>query len=179
MATTSAILYLQEVSLRMKRQLRTGDVLGRLGGDEFAALVSVVRGRADVEEIATAPGTLLRRALCHGRLRPARLGKRGHGDLSRPMAQTSDSLLSAADAAMYEAKNTRRCNRKNRSAQERLKFSGKSRRSSHIPPAASRPDSRHSLHRHRAKRRGPACAGPLQMNNGNAVFASQLLSANS
>ena len=45
-------LYLQEVSLRMKRQLRTGDILGRLGGDEFAALVSVVRGRADVEEIA-------------------------------------------------------------------------------------------------------------------------------
>ena len=33
-------LYLQEVSLRMKRQLRTGDILGRLGGDEFAALVS-------------------------------------------------------------------------------------------------------------------------------------------
>ena len=45
-------LYLQEVSLRMKRQLRSGDMLGRLGGDEFAALVTVARGPADVEEIA-------------------------------------------------------------------------------------------------------------------------------
>ena len=45
-------LYLQEVSQRMKRQLRTGDVLGRIGGDEFAALATVVNGRADVDEIA-------------------------------------------------------------------------------------------------------------------------------
>src|ERR1035437_7412426 len=45
-------LYLQEVALRMKRQLRTGDLLARLGGDEFAALVPTARNRADVEEIA-------------------------------------------------------------------------------------------------------------------------------
>jgi GGDEF domain-containing protein len=45
-------LYLQEVALRMKRQLRPHDKLARLGGDEFAALVPVVRSRAEVEEIA-------------------------------------------------------------------------------------------------------------------------------
>ena len=45
-------LYLQEVSMRMKRQLRSGDMLARLGGDEFAALVPVVRSRAGIEEIA-------------------------------------------------------------------------------------------------------------------------------
>ena len=100
-------LYLQEVSLRMKRQLRTGDALGRLGGDEFAALVTVVRGRIDVEEIAQrlercfdAPfaleGYVLRGAASVGMaIYPTDGG-------------TSDSLLSAADAAMYKAKNDRR-----------------------------------------------------------------------
>jgi len=44
--------YLQEVAVRMKRQLRSHDLLARQGGDEFAALVSQVRSRAEVEEIA-------------------------------------------------------------------------------------------------------------------------------
>ena len=35
-------IYLQEVSERMKRQLRAGDLLARLGGDEFAVLVPMV-----------------------------------------------------------------------------------------------------------------------------------------
>jgi diguanylate cyclase (GGDEF)-like protein len=100
-------LYLQEVSLRMKRQLRTGDILGRLGGDEFAALVTVVNGRADVDEIAQrlercfdAPfaleGYVLRGAASVGIAIYPNDGA------------TSDSLLSAADAAMYTAKNSRR-----------------------------------------------------------------------
>ncbi|HVZ84698.1 MAG TPA: GGDEF domain-containing protein [Terracidiphilus sp.] len=100
-------LYLQEAALRMKRQLRTGDVLGRLGGDEFAALVSVARGPADVEEIAQrlercfdAPfaidGYVLR-------------GSASVGMAIYPTdGTTSDSLLTAADAAMYLAKNNRR-----------------------------------------------------------------------
>jgi diguanylate cyclase (GGDEF)-like protein len=46
-------LYLQEVSIRMKKQLRAGDLLARLGGDEFAALVPTARTRADVQEIAS------------------------------------------------------------------------------------------------------------------------------
>ena len=45
-------LYLQEVALRMKRQLRNVDMLARLGGDEFAVLLPLVRNRAKVEEIA-------------------------------------------------------------------------------------------------------------------------------
>lgn len=99
--------YLQEVSLRMKRQLRTGDMLGRLGGDEFAALVTVARGRADVEEIAQ------RLERCFD----APFAIEGYvlrGSASVGMAiyptdgSTSDSLLNAADAAMYQAKNNRR-----------------------------------------------------------------------
>lgn len=100
-------LYLQEVSLRMKRQLRTGDILGRLGGDEFAALVTVMHGRSDVEEIA------VRMERCFD----APFALEGYvlrGAASVGMAiypidgTTSDSLLSAADAAMYSAKNNRR-----------------------------------------------------------------------
>jgi diguanylate cyclase (GGDEF)-like protein len=100
-------MYLQEVSLRMKRQLRTGDVLGRLGGDEFAALVSVARGRADLEEIAQrmercfdAPFTLNGHIL------------RGAASVGVAMypddGTTSDGLLNAADSAMYSTKNSRR-----------------------------------------------------------------------
>lgn len=100
-------LYLQEVSLRMKRQLRSGDVLARLGGDEFAALVSVVRNRADVEEIAqrlercfdapyTVEGYVLRGAASIGI------------SLFPNDGASADSLLSSADASMYTAKHTRR-----------------------------------------------------------------------
>ncbi|MGB7547344.1 MAG: diguanylate cyclase [Terracidiphilus sp.] len=100
-------LYLQEVSLRMKRQLRTEDMLARLGGDEFAALVSVLRNRADLEEIAQrlercfdAPfavdGYLLR-------------GSASVGYALYPTdGTTTDGLLTAADTAMYVAKHSRR-----------------------------------------------------------------------
>jgi diguanylate cyclase (GGDEF)-like protein len=100
-------LYLQEVSMRMKRQLRSGDMLARLGGDEFAALVPVARSRSAIEEIAQrlercfdAPfaveGYVLR-------------GGASVGVALYPEDGTSsDSLLSAADAAMYVAKHTKR-----------------------------------------------------------------------
>jgi len=100
-------LYLQEVSLRMKRQLRSGDMLARLGGDEFAALVPVVRNRAAIEEIAQrlercfdAPfaveGYVLR-------------GGASVGVAIYPEDGSSpDSLLNSADAAMYVAKHTKR-----------------------------------------------------------------------
>ncbi|MGA2168489.1 MAG: GGDEF domain-containing protein [Terracidiphilus sp.] len=100
-------LYLQQVALRMKSQLRSVDTLARLGGDEFAALVPVVRSRADVEEIAqrlersfeepfAAEGYVLQ-------------GSASIGIALYPQdAVTQDSLLSFADAAMYKAKNTKR-----------------------------------------------------------------------
>ena len=96
-------LYLQEVAVRMKLQLRTFDSLARLGGDEFAALVPVVRSRADVEEIAA------RLERCFDA--PFRVnGSVLHGSASVGVALypedgvTKDSLLNAADAAMYVAK---------------------------------------------------------------------------
>jgi diguanylate cyclase (GGDEF)-like protein len=99
-------LYLQEVAARMKHQLRGGDMLARLGGDEFAALMPMVGTRAQAEEIA------LRLERCFDE--PFAVG--GHmlsGSASVGIAlypedgTTRDSLLSAADAAMYVTKHTR------------------------------------------------------------------------
>ncbi|HTW48482.1 MAG TPA: GGDEF domain-containing protein [Acidobacteriaceae bacterium] len=102
-------LYLQEVALRMKRQLRPGDILARLGGDEFAAILPQVRNRAEVEEIT------LRLERCFEQ--PfVREGCTVHGTASIGIAiypadgATRDSLLSTADAAMYVIKQTRRQN---------------------------------------------------------------------
>jgi diguanylate cyclase (GGDEF)-like protein len=99
-------LYLQEVAARMKRQLRPGDMLARLGGDEFAVLVPNVHSRADVEEIA------LRLECCFDKPFPGD-GYEIHGSASIGLAlypengSTKDSLLSAADSAMYVIKQAR------------------------------------------------------------------------
>ena len=100
-------LYLQEVTQRMKGQLRSIDKLGRFGGDEFAALVPVVRGRADVEEIA------VRLERCFDE--PFEVdGQRLNGSASVGIAlypedgNSKDNLLSCADDAMYAVKNAKR-----------------------------------------------------------------------
>ncbi len=96
-------LYLQEVAVRMKRQLRSHDQLARLGGDEFAAVVSEVHNRAGVEEIAQrlercfdAPFAIDGYILS---------GSASVGVAVYPAdGTTRDSLLGSADAAMYAAK---------------------------------------------------------------------------
>jgi diguanylate cyclase (GGDEF)-like protein len=100
-------LFLQEVTLRMKRQLRSVDMLARLGGDEFAVLVGVVRSRADVEEIAHRLDRCFDDpfAIESYVLR----GAASVGIAVYPEdASTKDSLLSTADAYMYVAKHTRK-----------------------------------------------------------------------
>ncbi|MGB6688756.1 MAG: GGDEF domain-containing protein [Terracidiphilus sp.] len=100
-------LYLQEVALRMKRQLRAHDMLARLGGDEFAAVAPLVRSRADVEDVA------MRLERCFDEpFRVEGIELRGSASVGIALypedGKTRDSLLGAADAAMYVAKNTRR-----------------------------------------------------------------------
>lgn len=97
--------YLQEAARRMNQQLRPGDMLARLGGDEFAAIIPRVCSRADVADIA-------------GRLencfeKPFMLEEctiRGTASVGVALYPEDggdrESLLSAADAAMYVAKNT-------------------------------------------------------------------------
>jgi diguanylate cyclase (GGDEF)-like protein len=100
-------LYLQEVAVRMKRQLRSHDLLGRQGGDEFAVLVTQVRSRAEVEEIAMR----LERCLDAPFVIE---GNTVHGSASVGIAlypedgETKDALLSTADAAMYREKHAGR-----------------------------------------------------------------------
>jgi len=98
--------YLQEVSRRMKRQLRPFDVLARLGGDEFAVLVSEVHNRSEVEEI---------RARLESCFHEPFIGEgfflQGSASFGVSLypedADTADSLLRGADAAMYVAKYAR------------------------------------------------------------------------
>jgi diguanylate cyclase (GGDEF)-like protein len=103
-------VYLQTAAARMKGQLRPVDTLARLGGDEFAVLVPTVHGRADVEEIA------LRLEHCFDEPITVQ-GYTLHAAASVGIAlfpedgQTSDSLFSAADAAMYVSKNIKKENR--------------------------------------------------------------------
>jgi diguanylate cyclase (GGDEF)-like protein len=99
--------YLQEVAVRMKRQLRSHDLLARQGGDEFAALVPQVRTRAEVEEIAS--------RLEHCFDEPFHIeGFTVMGSTSIGIAiypengETKDALLNTADAAMYRAKHSGR-----------------------------------------------------------------------
>jgi diguanylate cyclase (GGDEF)-like protein len=100
-------LYLQEVSARMKRQMRPGDILARLGGDEFAILVPQVRNRAVVEEIKHRLQSCFAAAfMVEGH---ALKGSGSTGIAMYPEdGATSDALLHAADEAMYDEKNRKR-----------------------------------------------------------------------
>lgn len=44
-------IYLQEVSLAMKSNVRNNDIIGRLGGDEFVMLLKGVEGKEDLQSI--------------------------------------------------------------------------------------------------------------------------------
>jgi diguanylate cyclase (GGDEF)-like protein len=104
-------LYLQEVTLRLKRQLRPCDLLARLGGDEFAVLLPTVRDRAGVEEVVARLKNCFSDAffLEDHHLR----GTASFGFALYPEdSSTADSLLNAADAAMYVVKNSRRESKK-------------------------------------------------------------------
>jgi diguanylate cyclase (GGDEF)-like protein len=99
--------YLQEVALRMGRQLLGHDMLARVGGDEFVALVSLHHGLNDLDKIVA------RLAGCFD----APFFIEGHvikGSASIGVAlypedgATKDALLNAADAAMYEVKKSKR-----------------------------------------------------------------------
>jgi diguanylate cyclase (GGDEF)-like protein len=96
-------LYLREAARRMKAQLRAIDILARLGGDEFAALLPAVRRRADAVEVAQR----LERSFDE----PFVLdGFTLSGSASVGIAlypedgASKDKLFTAADAAMYLAK---------------------------------------------------------------------------
>ncbi len=100
-------MYLQEVVIRMKRQLRAVDMLARLGGDEFAVVLPTIHSRGEVEEIA--------QRLENSFDDPCPFDEYVlHGSASVGVAlypedgTSRDTLLRAADAAMYVAKQNNR-----------------------------------------------------------------------
>jgi diguanylate cyclase (GGDEF)-like protein len=100
-------LYLQEVALRMKRQLRSNDLLARLGGDEFAALVPAPHNRAEVEEIALRLEHCMDEPFLIEELRLC--GSASVGIAIYPEDGISrDALLNFADVAMYKTKHAAR-----------------------------------------------------------------------
>jgi diguanylate cyclase (GGDEF)-like protein len=109
-------LYLQEVALRMKRQLRPGDVLARLGGDEFVVVVLRIHSRADIAVISQRLHRCFEQPfVCEGQ---AITGSASIGIGMYPDdGVTKDSLLNAADSAMYAAKQTKPHRGESRSGQ--------------------------------------------------------------
>jgi diguanylate cyclase (GGDEF)-like protein len=99
--------YLQQVALRLKKQLRPHDKLARLGGDEFAALVPLVRSCAEVEEIAQRLERCFDEPFALEEL--TLTGSASVGIALYPQdGATRDDLLNIADTAMYAAKNAKR-----------------------------------------------------------------------
>jgi diguanylate cyclase (GGDEF)-like protein len=99
-------MYLQEASLRMKRQLRNVDMLARYGGDEFTAFIPTVRSKSDVEDVTER----LRRCFDAPFLLEG-FSFQASASVGIAMypedGESMTSLLSTADAAMYVAKHTR------------------------------------------------------------------------
>ncbi|MEC4727366.1 diguanylate cyclase [Shewanella sp. D64] len=95
--------FLVETSRRLKLCIRDNDTLGRIGGDEFVILLDRINGSHDAEEVAervltglSEPYKLTNQQFKSG----ASIGIA----FSNNKADTSESLLRDADAAMYQAK---------------------------------------------------------------------------
>lgn len=96
------------VAERLRNSVRAGDVIGRLGGDEFAVLLSPVRGRDDALRIAEKIGEAIRHPVHSGTYGPLVATASIGVALCEGPASRVDTLLAAADSAMYRAKAQRR-----------------------------------------------------------------------
>jgi diguanylate cyclase (GGDEF)-like protein len=103
-------LYLEQVAIRLQSRLRAHDVLARIGGDEFAAIISGVHTRADIEEVLD--------RLKSGFDQPVLIENNAFNVVASfgfalfpEDGATHDSLLAAADAVMYRAKNINKSRR--------------------------------------------------------------------
>ncbi|MBI4941905.1 MAG: diguanylate cyclase [Actinobacteria bacterium] len=97
---------LASVAVRLRESLRGNDTAARLGGDEFGVLLADV---GDTEEQARVVDRIRARVTAPYRLghREVRVGASIGVAVATPDA-TADSLIEAADAAMYREKHARR-----------------------------------------------------------------------
>ncbi len=96
---------LQQVAARLRRELRDSDTVARVGGDEFTVILPDVGKPEDVEAVA--------RKIVAALSAPIRLERKGRSveigtsigvALYPADADDADALVSAADGAMYQAK---------------------------------------------------------------------------
>ena len=101
---------LQEIVRRVKSVLRSSDLMGRLGGDEFILILPGVSGRIEASAIAEKILKQIHRSydiMDHEVILGASIGI----VLFPNMAKDAQELISMADAAMYNAKNSgKNCN---------------------------------------------------------------------
>jgi diguanylate cyclase (GGDEF)-like protein len=95
--------YLQAISIAIKKLLRDSDVLVRLGGDEFVVVLYEISAEDDAIEVAN---KLLKTLSAEYILDDITVSASASiGIYCFPKAEmTVDNLISAADAAMYNAK---------------------------------------------------------------------------
>ena len=105
--------YLQQVTLRMKHQLRPDDIMARLGGDEFAVLLHNATTHEEIHSVvARLDGCFSNPFQVDGN---QIVGAASFGVALFPIdGGTQDSLLNSADAAMYVAKHQRRARQTDR-----------------------------------------------------------------
>lgn len=91
-----------EVARRLERATRPGDTVARLGGDEYVVLCAPM-GADEASSLADRLVAAMVDPVAAGDVRVAVSASVGAA-LSDDRAATADALLSAADAAMYQAK---------------------------------------------------------------------------
>lgn len=98
---------LQEAAARLQRVLRTGEFLARLGGDEFGLVLEGAVSRAETVRVGERLIESLKHAL-HPELRECAVGA-SIGVASFPANGTDlESLIEAADQALYQSKDSGR-----------------------------------------------------------------------
>lgn len=96
---------LQGIAARMRHQVRASDTVARVGGDEFTVILSDIARRKDAQTVATkiiaALGAPFR---LNGKDQNVKIGVSIGIAVYPADGRDADALASAADTAMYEAK---------------------------------------------------------------------------